>query len=121
MKSSYSKKLSPTRIAIIDLDDFADQFPGVEPGPPVFQITRVNVPPKFRGRGVGTSLMLAVCEDADEQGARLVLAINPYGEMTEEMLRDWYEGFGFEEVDGSGGLFLREPQEEHTYSLLDGF
>lgn len=83
----------------------------------VWELTRINVPAALRGQGYGRRLMERVLADADEFGVTLRLVINPYGEMTYEQLRDWYERCGFESdgrhdpFDFETGYFIRVPQE----------
>jgi len=98
MKACYHIRLSPIRIAVLDVclvEDF-------------FLITRINVPVEFRSQGYGTALMEKVTEDADLEEVTLALEICPYGELDYDQLQSWYERFGFEEVDGN--FFKRLPQ-----------
>lgn len=73
----------------------------------LYEVNRINVPFKHRGKGIGRELMKAMIENADEEKATLVLDINPYGEMTYNDLRSWYERNGFKKVNSR---FVRKPQ-----------
>lgn len=58
-------------------------------------ITRINVPPKERGKGAGRKLLSAILADADRTRTTLFLEIVPTGGLTEEQLKAWYERNGF--------------------------
>jgi ribosomal protein S18 acetylase RimI-like enzyme len=66
-------------------------------GSKTFLITRINVPPQYRRRGVATSLLQQVLADADKEGVTLWLEVLSSGDMTDEQLGKWYEKFGFVE------------------------
>ncbi len=97
MKSCYSIKLSPVRLAVADVCRMNGEW----------WITRINVPIEFRGLGHGRELLRRVLKDADSEEAVLRLVINPYGEMSRRQLRTWYERHGF--VHEGRGLFVRRP------------
>lgn len=103
MKTSYSIKIDACKIAVADLMPDTD---GVEPDANIWWINRINVPVGFQGKGIGSSLLQQILDDADNVGAKLALTINPYGLLTYEQLRDWYERHGFEE--DHDGIFVRE-------------
>jgi len=74
-------------------------------------ITRINVPPKFRGKGIGSQLLKLVLEDADKYGVNLVL--EPYasgglnGGLLQGQLLDWYSRHGFS--PWKDGYLIRRP------------
>lgn len=96
MKSTYTIKLSSTRLAVLDVTMLEENLA---------EITRVNVPLEFRGQGHGSDLLQQVIDDADVEEINLQLFINPYGSMTYEQLQRWYEDNGFEEAED--GRFVR--------------
>ena len=73
-------------------------------------ITRINVPIKFRGMGIGTKLLKA-CTDwadkADNEGIILVLNASPSGGLNRQQLVAWYERNGFQELES--GMYERLP------------
>lgn len=70
-------------------------------------ITRINVPPKERGKGAGAKLLKAILADADRTYTTLFLEVVPTGEMTEEQLTGWYGRHGFKYWKG---VFRRQPR-----------
>jgi GNAT superfamily N-acetyltransferase len=74
----------------------------------IAELNRVNVPAKWRGRGIGRSLMKEVTDEADSLGVTLVLDINPYGALDFEALSAWYQRVGF--TQRSDGRWWRSPQ-----------
>lgn len=76
-------------------------------GAHIFVITRISVPKEYRGQGVGRQLLKEVLADADKEGVRLVLEINPYGDMTFKQLEAWYTRNGF--LQTIEGYYLRDP------------
>jgi GNAT superfamily N-acetyltransferase len=69
-------------------------------------ISRIFTPRGIRSRGYGREALERLCEAADEDDVRLVLGVNPYGELTHEQLVCFYESVGFE---WDGELMVREP------------
>lgn len=111
MKCVYSIRLDSLRVAVLDTQpidvDLASMI-----GPGGFMITRINVPPRYRGRGHGSELLQMVCEDADYEGVSLVLEINPYGDMTYDQLLSWYSRYGFVQLEGcEDEVFVRTPNQ----------
>ena len=102
MRGCYYQKLDNAYLAVIDL------FPL---GSDVWEVSRINVPARYRGQGIGSRLMDQLLEDADAEGVTLQLTINPYGGLTYEQLQDWYERRGFvQSRDVDGYIFIREPE-----------
>jgi len=76
-------------------------------------INRINVPEEFRGKGYGTRLLKQVLQDADAEGAILLLDPVPSGGLSRRELTDWYLRYGFEirPRPGDGlGLLERVPK-----------
>lgn len=74
-----------------------------------FVITRINVPDPIRGRGHGTELLELVLADADEEGARLMLAPEASGGLPQRELEKWYSRHGFGRTH-SGAMMERSPR-----------
>lgn len=63
----------------------------------VLEVVNVFVNPAHRGDGYGTSLIEAICEDADRSGT--VLLLRPDAEDGDnEALTGWYRRFGFDVI-----------------------
>lgn len=61
-----------------------------------YTITRINVKPEHRRRGLGTALLLRIIRDADELGATLYVV--PSGSdpaFRDRALIEWYKRYGF--------------------------
>lgn len=99
MKTFRSIRLAPHRTAVADVSNMG-QF---------WEINRINVPSGFRGNGYGSELLRQVCEEADYENATLRLSINPYGDLSYADLQDWYERYGFVQID-EDGTFERLPE-----------
>lgn len=107
MKTIYTTRFNIARCAIADVSEIFSE----DKYERCCTLNRINVPPEFRGKGHGSRLLQRVLDDADEEDVIVMLGINPYGEMTYDQLRDWYERHGFVEEDrGSGSIFIRQPQ-----------
>ena len=75
-------------------------------------ITRINVPKLHRGQGWGTSMLLRVLRDADEDQVALQLEVNPSDGLDDEALRAWYRRHGFRDMQS--GYLRRAPRRpEH--------
>ena len=97
---SISIKLSIAHLAVLDVSEM---------NPDTFIINRINVPKKFRGRGYGSKLLKEICEVADREKIKLMLEINPYGELTRKDLERWYHEYGFKVNSNLPGTYLRLP------------
>ena len=105
---SYTEQVGPY-LAIVDVMMPGDYHPSAA------YISRVSVPSKFQGAGVGSRLMSRVCADADATETHLMLQPRPYGrpgEIGYRALTDWYRSFGFTHVsapDRYEGHMMRAP------------
>ena len=99
MKSIYAIRLGKHRVAVLDLCE-CDYCKNA------FLITRINVPAGYRNRGYGTALLEQCIADADYEHATLLLEVSPSGPMTYTQLVDWYERYGFFQVEDN--LYKRE-------------
>lgn len=79
-------------------------------------ITRINVPVKSRGTGLGTRILNEVLRDADRFGVTLCLEPMPSGGMTFKSLRDWYERNGFVSINPH--MMVRIPRTDRTLGEL---
>lgn len=71
---------------------------------------------EHRGKGYGTTVMHAVCRDADAANTILILTVKPFGNlngaMNTKLLEQWYASkFGFQRLDETpqGILMARPP------------
>lgn len=106
MKHTYYVRISPLRLAVLDLCQ-------QDLGSDVWDVTRVNVPPDCRRKGYASRLLREACEDADLEGVTLRLAIYGTGDMSDEDLAHWYARYGFvRDPDGGELDMIREPESE---------
>lgn len=92
--------------SVADLIDYCPE--GLGQG---YIITRINVPPEHRGKGIGSQLLKAITDEADVKGVRLYLEINPYGGLTYDQLEAWYMRHGFKHwPDGASPMYRRTPR-----------
>lgn len=115
MKTFYYKKLSTTRIAVLDIFqmsidevlEICEQDIEVDETEQFHLISRINVPREYRGQGIGTELLERVLEEADIEEVNLVLEILPFSDGPDyEVLHAWYSKHGFREM-GPNGYFWR--------------
>lgn len=63
-------------------------------------VTGIGVGRAFRGQGAASRVLKEVIEDADREGVKLYLSIEPDGTgLEEDALRAWYSRFGFVNMD----------------------
>jgi len=91
----------------------------VAPGELTFAwtITRINVPHRHRGQGLGSTLLKQILEDADRDGVVLALEPAPSDGLDYDALRAWYERHGFR-LNLELGYMFRRPQPPRD--TLDG-
>jgi GNAT superfamily N-acetyltransferase len=113
----YYEQVGP-HIAVLDV-----MMPG-EYHPTAAYISRVSVPSKYQGAGVGSRLVSRVCADADALKIALMLVPRPYGrdgEIEHRELVSWYRRFGFADVPHRTryeGHMLREPHPHEDDMLV---
>ncbi|MFD8886425.1 GNAT family N-acetyltransferase [Streptomyces erythrochromogenes] len=77
-------------------------------------VTEVVVREGFRGRGLGSEILRAVCSDADAEGVVLLLSVDPSpGGLSYEELGKWYSRHGFQGFQHDGpedSVMVRLPQ-----------
>lgn len=73
----------------------------------VLELSDLHTDELHRKKGQAHQLMLDVCQEADE--SQVVLILMPDGE---EWLIDWYEKFGFVEIQECPLLMARPPYKE---------
>lgn len=69
----------------------------------LFEVSHLATAEEHRGKGYATRLMDEVCQEADDN--RKVLVIRP----DEEWLEEFYERFGFVEIQANPVLMARPP------------
>lgn len=72
-------------------------------------ITRINVPPLWRGKGYGSLILDTCCTLADLHQVLLCLIILPSGGLSLEQLVRWYGRRGFD-YDSKTNIFGRPPR-----------
>ncbi len=73
----------------------------------VLEVSHVHTDEVHRGKGQATQLLMDVCDEADTDD--VVLMLMPNGEA---WLVDWYEKFGFVEIQEYPLLMARPPYKE---------
>lgn len=83
--------------------------------PRLREISKVFVPEQFRRQRRATALLNFVCQEADANRITLLLVVEPYGKdgPTAEQLKDWYEQFGFVQIESQpeGIVMARQVRE----------
>jgi len=72
------------------------------------ELTEFHVPEEFRGKGEGSELMKAVCEQADDKDILLILIADT------EKLELYYGRFGFMAIQKEPTLMIRNPKNAAT-------
>jgi len=70
----------------------------------VFYFSRLNVPEKIRGRGIGKELMEKTIEFCEKKNYMLINTVNPYGEMNLQELNNFYKKSGMKLLNEDGLL-----------------
>lgn len=86
---------------------------------PNWTITRINVPEKFRGNGLGSKLLDEILADADAEGQALQLEILPSGPLDYDQLEAWYKRRGFRRT--VGGYMKRTPAALEGKAVDQGY
>ena len=81
----------------------------------VLEVVRVWTDPEHRKEGFATELLKSIIEDADIDGAVLILNPKTFGRVGLENLAPWYERFGFMTIQKKPvQLMARMPQVYKT-------
>ena len=96
-------------------NSIADLILGIENPLPMLDvnsalITRINVPDRYRGNGIGSKLLQQILKDADQEGITLYLEILASGGLTYIQLDAWYRRHGFI-WDEEQSLMFRKPKK----------
>lgn len=97
MRTCYT---DPETYSIADLIAPGELAPG-------WVISRINVPEKHRGKGLGTVMLKRIIDDADAEGSDLWLEILPSGPLDYDALWQWYRRHGFRIHQPTGYLVRR--------------
>lgn len=73
-----------------------------------YYFNRIFVNPKYRGKGYGTKLINLILNVIDEKKSKLLLDINPYGDMSYDDLEAFYVRHGFKDI---GNHYLYVPKK----------
>lgn len=84
-----------------DKEKFLKEFETVSK---VYFFSRLNVPKKLRGQGLGKKLMQETVKFCEENNAMLINTVNPYGEMTLEETNQFYQNCGMKLLNKQGLL-----------------
>lgn len=82
-------------------ENFLKEFQNIDK---VYFFSRLNVPEKLRGQGLGSLLMQKTIDFCKENNAMLINTVNPYGDMNLQELNDFYQKFGMKIVNEDGLL-----------------
>ena len=96
------RKLGAASLAVLDVSHVELNL---------YEVNRINVPPKFRGSGIARDLAKSMIEWADSEMNTLRLVINPSGDMDFDQLEAWYERLGFHKQDT--GWYIRPPRRRN--------
>lgn len=94
-----------------DRDLFLSEFNNVDK---VYFFSRLNVPEKLRGQGLGHLLMKKTIDFCYENNAMLINTVNPYGDMTLSQLNQFYQTSGMKLVNKAGLLIYSRHFNFHT-------
>ncbi len=83
-----------------------------------FWIARINVPARYRGKGLGSKLLDTFLQRMDATNNTTIVGINPNGGLDYNALRAWYERRGFVE-DKKLKLLVRPPRTPTVIESLD--
>lgn len=99
MKSCFILPLSPVAVAIADISKIRGR---------IYELNRINVPAKYRGKRFGSELLKLVCAEADKQKVILRCYSMSSGPLSNEQLDEWYTRHGF--IQGEGVYLHRFPK-----------
>jgi GNAT superfamily N-acetyltransferase len=105
MKTVFTIQCSAFEIAIADL--FKCQFKSN--GMLIYEMSRINVPRRYRDIGIGRRLLNEVLAEADACQVVVRLTPVPSGEMKLQALRNWYRRNGF--TPAPDGYWYRVPRQ----------
>lgn len=90
MKDSYYRLVENSLASV-------SMMPMIAEGPKVWAVCRVAVQRRIRGRGLARELMAEVLADADREGVKLMLSVepDPFGTLDYDGLVAWYRRLGF--------------------------
>jgi predicted N-acetyltransferase YhbS len=115
MKETYVIRCSkPPHCAIADLIPLDPTLMGEDVWQEnAYLLTRINVPPAYRGQKYGRMLLTKILRDANRSHATIViLQINPSGGLGYKQLEAWYKRHGFVwQPAREGKIMVRKPKE----------
>lgn len=114
MRNCYILPTPSARPAIADLTGVGEMVPKTR------TLTRINVPEKHRGDGLGSQLLKQILADADAEGVHLSLEVEPSGPLGYDSLVRWYYRYGFRKSKKYPGIMIRRarPCRPSTYGVI---
>lgn len=100
------KLTDPIGLAVLDLVEYLVEYHPDRVTQDGWIITRINVPPRHRGKGIARALLAECLRRADESKTTLWLEIAESDGLTFAQLEPWYIRHGFRNV---GGIYRRTP------------
>jgi len=79
----------------------------------LLQLVALQTAPEHRKQGHATSLLNAVCKEADE--AKVILVLSP--ESDDKLLREWYAKFGFEAIQFKPVVLMCRDPKVQRYDI----
>lgn len=89
-----------------ELGIFRDHVRDTYDGGGIVVLKDLWVEEEYRGEGYGSSLLVDFLRDVRDRGWRHVYLVADVTEANEVDLVMWYEGYGFEEIEGVGGFMV---------------
>lgn len=90
MRTCYLTVIPNSKPAIADLTPLLSDL---------YEVNRINVPERCRGKRHGSDLLRRICDDADAENVTLMLSPFPSGALDLDQLISWYERYGFEMLE----------------------
>jgi ribosomal protein S18 acetylase RimI-like enzyme len=101
--TAYRREYPNATFDVIEVDGRGAGRLLVERRADVIDVLDIALLPQFRARGVGTTVMRALCAEATANGTRISLYVEKFNPA-----RAWYERLGFREVSDAEVYLLLE-------------
>lgn len=80
----------------------------------VWYFNRLNVPKCLRNKGIATKMMKEFIKIIDDKNIIMICDVNPYGDLNEQQLIEFYKNFGFKET------LLKNSDKTLIYQKIGG-